>query len=280
MTGSSPTIKRRRLSQTLRLLRRQAGLSVSEAGKRLEWDPSKVSRIERNEWKLPSVRDVRDLLDLYGMTDDARREELLTLSREAREHGWWEKYQDVFRSSLPDFEAGASVIRTWQTVLVPGLLQTEGYARAIGRAGMTHDEQTVERHVQAKLERQKILERDDPPGLVAVIDESALKKLVGGSEVMRDQLRHLIKMAAKPNITLQLLPDTVGAHPALEGSFVILDFDEDPGLIYTTTVTENLWLDKSEECERYNDIFIHVQTLALSSEESVRRMVAIADQLP
>src|SRR5262245_59069452 len=131
----SPTVKRRRLSQELRRLRLLAGFSVTEAAKRLEWDASKVTRMERGQWKLPSVHDVRLLLDLYGVTEESRREVMVTLAREARQRGWWEKYQDVFRSSLPDFESGASAIRIWEIVLIPGLLQTEEYAKAVWQAG-------------------------------------------------------------------------------------------------------------------------------------------------
>lgn len=278
MAGDSPTIKRRRLSHTLRRLRRESGLSVTEVGKRLEWDPSKVSRIERNEWRLPSLRDVRDLLDLYGVTDEAWRDELLSLAREARQHGWWEKYQDVFRSSLPDFEAGASTIRTWQLVLIPGLLQTEEYARAIGQAGHEPDDELVERHVQAKRQRQRILDRDDPPTLTALIDEAALRKRIGGPAVMQKQLHHLIEMATRANITIQILPDHADAHPAMEGAFVILDFDDDPGLVYTATVTDCLWLDKANEYQRYDHAFARTRELVLSPDDSSRRMVAMVEQ--
>nr|WP_063767839.1 helix-turn-helix transcriptional regulator [Streptosporangium roseum] len=279
MGSGSPTIKRRRLSQALRQLRKEAGLSVTEAGRRLEWDPSKVSRMERNEWKLPSVHDIRLLLDLYHVTDEARRETMIALAREARQRGWWEKYQDVFRSSLPDFESGASVIRTWEIVLIPGLLQTEGYAKALWRAGRVLDETLIERHVQARLARQEILSRESPPFLLALIDEAALRKSIGGAEVMREQIRHLMKMAVKPNVTIQVVPDSAGPHPAMEGSFVILDFPDDPSLIYTVTVTESLWLEQPADYQRYGLIFNHVMTLALSPDESIRLMAALAEQL-
>src|SRR5690348_14776093 len=115
----SPTVKRRRLSAALRQLRIEAGLTAAEAAKRLEWDPSKITRMERDEWKRPAPHDIRGLLDLYGVVDERRREALLTLARESRQRGWWADYQDVFRSSLPDFEAGASMIRTYEALLIP-----------------------------------------------------------------------------------------------------------------------------------------------------------------
>lgn len=251
---NSPTVKRRRLSQAFRQLRQEAGLSVTEAARRLEWEPSKISRMERNEWKLPSVHDIRLMLDFYGVTDEDQREAMITLARESRQRGWWEKYQDVFRTSLPDFEAGASIIRTWQIVLVPGLLQTEAYAKAVWRAGRVLDENLIERHVQARLARQEILTSENPPTLLALIDEAALRKLIGGAEVMREQISHLIAMAARPNVTIQVVPDSAGAHPALDGAFVILDFPNDPSLIYTVTVTENLWLEQQVDYQRYSQI--------------------------
>ncbi|MEV4379055.1 helix-turn-helix transcriptional regulator [Streptosporangium sp. NPDC049644] len=279
MTSNSPTVKRRKLSQTLRQLRKEAGFSVTEAGRRLEWDASKVSRMERNEWRLPSVHDIRLLLDLYGITDEDRREAMITLARESRQRGWWEKYQDVFRSSLPDFEAGASSIRTWEIVLVPGLLQTEGYVRALWRAARILDETLIDRHVQARLLRQEILFRENPPTLLALIDEAALRKSIGGAEVMREQISHLIEMAARPNITIQVVPDSAGAHPALEGSFVTLDFPNDPSLVYTVTATESLWLEQPLEYQRYTIILDYVMGLALSPDESVRHMAKLVEHL-
>ncbi|MFC4591672.1 helix-turn-helix domain-containing protein [Sphaerisporangium corydalis] len=274
--AGSPTVKRRRLSQELRRLRLLAGLNVTEAARRLEWDASKVTRMERGQWKLPSVHDIRLLLDLYGVTDDGRREVMVTLAREARERGWWEKYPDVFRSGLPDFEAGASAIRTWEIVLVPGLLQTEEYATAVRRAGRVLDHGLVERHVAARIARQGILVQDDPPSFLALIDEAALRKQVGGTKVMRAQIHRLIEMTGRPNVTIQIVPETAGAHPALEGTFAILDFPDDPGLVYTVTTTDSIWLEKSEEYQRYTVIFNQVLASALSPEESVRRMAALA----
>ncbi|MEU8039324.1 helix-turn-helix transcriptional regulator [Streptosporangium sp. NPDC049078] len=277
--ANSPTVKRRRLSQAFRQLRQEAGLSVTEAARRLEWEPSKISRMERNEWKLPSVHDIRLMLDFYGVTDKDQREAMITLARESRQRGWWEKYQDVFRTSLPDFEAGASVIRTWQILLVPGLLQTEAYAKAMWRAGQVLDEALIERHVQARLARQEILTKENPPTLLALIDEAALRKLIGGAEVMCEQIDHLIAMAARPNVTIQVVPDSAGAHPALDGAFVILDFPNDPSLIYTVTVTENLWLEQPADYQRYSLIYNHVMTLALSPEESIRYLTELVEQL-
>ncbi|GGK69049.1 transcriptional regulator [Sphaerisporangium melleum] len=279
MATQSPTLKRRQLSATLRQLREENGLTSTEAAKRLEWAPSKLTRIERNEWKLPNVHDVRLLLDLYGVTDRHQRESLLTLARESRQRGWWAEYKDVFRSNLPAFEVGASLIRTYEVVLIPGLLQTPAYTAAVFRGGQVLDEVVVNRHVEARIARQKILSREQPPSLVAIIDEAALLKAIGGREVMHAQLRHLIEMASRPNITIQVIPNAVGAHPALTGGpFVILDFPSDRSLVYMATATDSLWLDRPEEYQRYSLIFTHVSTSALSAEESTQLIAAIMDQ--
>lgn len=279
ITSYSPTVRRRRLSHALRELRKAAGITATEAAKRLEWDPSKVSRMERNEWKLPNVHDIRMLLDLYGVADERQREALVTLARESRLRGWWADYQDVFRSSLPDFESGASAIRTYEALLVPGLLQSATYAMEVWRAGQVLDDALVERHVQARLARQEVLDRDTPPELLAIVDEAALLKEIGGPETMAEQIRHLIEMAARPNITIQVIPNEAGAHAALTGGFTIFDFPEDPSLVYLETATDVLWLEQAEEYQRYSLIFSHVMNVALSPQESVRHMESQVDQL-
>lgn len=275
----SPTVRRRRLSKALRELRKAAGLTATEAAKRLEWDPAKVARMERNQWKLPDIGDIRRLLDLYGVTDETEREGLVTLARQSRQRGWWADYSDVFRSSLPDFESEATIIRTYEALLVPGLLQTPAYTAAILRGGDVLDEAGIQRRVQARRARQEILERD-APALMAVIDEAALMRMVGGPEVMHEQIRHCVELAAREHVTVQVLPLSVGSHPALTGgAFVILDFEEDPALVYQETATDDLWLERQEEVQRYTLIFSKVQALALSPDESVQHMARMADQL-
>ncbi|MEU9889756.1 helix-turn-helix transcriptional regulator [Sphaerisporangium sp. NPDC051011] len=279
---SSPTVKRRRLSAALRQLRVECGLTAAEAAKQLDWDPSKITRMERDEWKRPAPHDIRGLLDLYGVTDERRREALLTLARESRQRGWWADYQDVFRSSLPDFEAGASMIRSYEALLIPGLLQTAEYTAAVLRGGQVLGEAVIERRVQARLARQQIISREDPPELVIVIDEAALHRMTGGAGVMRAQLEHVIDMATRPNITVQVLPLSVGSHPAMTGgAFLILDFPspDDPSLVYMETATDDLWLETPEELRRYTLIFSQVQGLALSPDESVHHMAALVDRL-
>lgn len=277
----SPSIRRRRLSHALKEFRKAARLTATEAAQRLEWDPAKVARMERNQWKLPNVNDVKLLMDLYGVTDDRQRESMLTLARESRLRGWWADYSDVFKTSLPDFEAGASAIRTYEALLIPGLLQTAEYAKAVWRAGQVFDEALVDRHVQARLARQKILDREDPPSLLALVEQAALVKLIGGAACMADQLRHLIEMAARSNVTVQIIPSDSGAHAALSSPFTIMDFPggDDPSLVYLGTATDSLWLEEVAEYHRYSLIFTNVMNLAISPEKSVRHMEKLVDDL-
>lgn len=278
---SSPTVKRRRLSAALRQMRLDAGLDPREAARQLEWDPTKIHRMERNKWVRPDPRDVKDLLDLYGVTDEAVREALLALARESRERGWWADYQDVFRSSLPDFEAGAAFIRTYEAMLVPGLLQTADYTRALMRAGANLDDAAIERRVEARLARQAILAAENPPQLWAVIDEAALLKLVGGPQIMRAQLEHIVKVGESAHVAVQVLPNTAGAHAAMTGGFVILDFasDDDGSIVCIETATDSLYLEQPDELHRYTVIYSHVQALALSPEDSARFMESMIRQL-
>ncbi|MEU8040831.1 helix-turn-helix transcriptional regulator [Streptosporangium sp. NPDC049078] len=276
---SSPTVKRRRLSAALQKLRIAAGMEPKDAAKRLEWDQTKVHRIERNKWVRPDPNDIRMLLDLYGVTDERQREGLLTLARESRQRGWWADYQDVFRGSFPDFEAGAAVIQTYEIACIPGLLQTERYAHAIIEGA--HLENDVNRRVQARLARQGVLNRDSPPQFWAVIDEAALRRVVGGPEVMAEQLLHIVKVAEQPNVAVQVLPFDAGAHAALMGSFVILDFesDLDPSIVYVETETDALYLEEAPVLHRYNVVYSHVQSRSLSPEESLKFMESLAKQL-
>ncbi|WP_433367906.1 helix-turn-helix domain-containing protein [Streptosporangium sp. CA-115845] len=277
----SPTVKRRRLSAELIRLREQAGLTHDEVAKRLEWSRGRLTHMEQNKWVLPDIGNVRMLLDLYGVVDAAVREAILDLARQSRERGWWAKYKDVFGGSLPGFEAEATQIRTVELVTIPGLLQTAAYATAVFQAGQVLDQAAVRRRVEARLARQAILTRDNPPQLWAVIDEAALRKMVGGPLVMAEQLAHLVNMAIQPNITVQVLPDSIGAHAAMGSGFVVLDFmgDLDPSIVYLETPTDNLFLERAEEVQAYTLMFNRVVAAALTVEQSVRHVTALVDQL-
>jgi transcriptional regulator with XRE-family HTH domain len=277
----SPTVRRRRLSAALRQYRRDAGLHADEVAKRLGWAGSKVTRIERNEWRLPTRKDVSAMLDVYGITDE-RRAAMLALVDQSRQRGWWEEYRDVLGGALPEFEVEASAITTFEALLVPGLLQTPRYAAAVFRGGRVMEPAEVERRVQARLARQVILDREQPPKLWAVIDEAAMLKHVGGPDVMREQLEHLVRMAARPNIGIQVVPNAVGAHASMTGPFTILDYPspDDPSLVYVEqSATGDLFLEKTEEVDRYRLKYDHVRASALSADATVEYLSDLIDQL-
>jgi transcriptional regulator with XRE-family HTH domain len=281
MTTYSPTVRRRRLSSALRQFRMATGMNADEVARALGWTPSKVTRIERNEWKLPSVRDVRDLLDLYEVEDPTQREAILTLAREARQRGWWEEYKDVLGGAMPGFEAEASKILTYEALLVPGLLQTARYARAVFLGGQVMDDHLIARRVEARMARQQILDSDRPPTLWAVIDEAALAKHVGGVNVMKDQIRHIVSMAARKKIGVQVLPHAVGAHAAMENAFRIMEFDDpsDPTLVHVETITGDLFMEEPGQVASYTLVYDHVRASALSADASVAYLADLAEQL-
>ncbi|MBF8185055.1 helix-turn-helix domain-containing protein [Nonomuraea sp. K274] len=278
---ASPTIRRRRLSAELIRLREQAGLSVEEAGRRLEWSRGRLNKMEANKWTRPDLGNIRALLDLYSVTDQAQREAVLTLARQSREKGWWAHYQDIWRGSLAGFEAEASLINTYEDLRVPGLFQTEDYATAMLKGGQILDGDQIRRRVEARLTRQGILQGETPPTLWAVVDEAALTKPVGGPSVMRNQLRHIVDMSARPNIYVQVLPDSAGAHAAMDGPFTILNFPDqsDPSVVYIETATSDLYLETPEELTRYRLIFDLIRSSALSPDSSVEYLANLVDRL-
>ncbi|MDA2809542.1 helix-turn-helix transcriptional regulator [Nocardiopsis sp. RSe5-2] len=270
MPRYSPTVRRRRLSLELRRLRESVGLTASQAAKQLEWDTSKITRMERNEWKRPNPRDIKDLLDLYRVDDQERREALVELARQSRQKGWWAAHDDLLGSgTYIGLEAEASAIRTFQLGVVPGLLQTAQYAEAITRGSGITDGEDVARRVAIRIERQKILEGERAPRLWAVIDEAALVRPVGGQAVMQAQIEHLIDVGQRlDNVDVQVLPLSAGAHAGLAGHFVLLEFQDDPGVVYVESATDGLYLETADDLRRYSLLYDHVHASALSVQQS------------
>jgi len=272
--ASSPTLRRRRLARQLLRLREEAGLTAKQAATEAKrrapersWFESKVTRIETR--KIVRVRDVdlQTLLDVYGVEDPEQREAYRRLAREASKSGWWVGYRDILGAgTYIDLETEASRVRTYQLLHLPGLLQTEAYARAMIRAGGVTDEEEVERRVEVRLMRQHILARSDAPRLWAVIDESAFRKLP--PSVAAEQIRHLIDVQ-RPSLRVQVLPDSVGPHAAMDGSFVILDFPSDPSIVYVEQAGGSALLaEEAEQITLYETVLDHVQAAALSVEDS------------
>jgi transcriptional regulator with XRE-family HTH domain len=220
-----PTLRRRRLGAELKRCRESAGLTQENVSRHFEWHAAKVTRIETARVAV-TARDVRDLLDLYKVQDQAYRDALIELARMSRERTWWSDYRDVIRpGNFVGLEAGASAMRAWEPIIVPGLLQTEAYIRALMRTGRASDSPgDIDRRVSLRLTRQGRLTERRPLELMAIVDESVVRRVIGGEEVMAEQLRHLIEMAQLPNVTLQILPFGAGEHTFLGGPVALLEF--------------------------------------------------------
>jgi hypothetical protein len=278
-----PTVRRRRLAELLRQLRVTADLSVEEASSRLEWSLSKLYRIERADQGV-AVGDARDLLDLYGVPAD-QRGEVLALVREARQRGWWHSYSDALPEPFTAYvglEQDAASLAHYSAELVPGLLQTEDYARAIRRAVLLTDtDETAERWLAVRSQRQARLRDDHPVTYWVVLNEAVLARPVGGRDVMRGQLRHLLEVADLPNVTLQVLGFEAGAHAAIDGSFTVIRFADQaaPDVIYIENATSCLYLERDQEVGRFTLIFDHVRARAHDPDRSVDRIRAAAERL-
>jgi transcriptional regulator with XRE-family HTH domain len=277
----TPPVRRRLLGGSLRRLREQAGFTLDDAARVLECDRSKISRIETGQRGI-RPKELRELLAEYGV-DQRRADALATIARQAGQAGWWQTYGLVLDDAYQDFislEASAQAIWTYEAQLVPGLLQTEDYARAIAAASLvaeTQDER--EQYVQARLTRQQILTRDAPLQFWAILSEGALRQLVGGPQVMKAQLRYLVEVAtSQPNVNLQVLPFAVGAHAATSGPFVIMKFPEAPdlGVVYLEGQTGGIYLESADEVARYTLSFEHLRASALSTAATVRLIEEVA----
>src|SRR6266571_4785044 len=277
----APPVRRRLLGTALRRFREQAGYTLEDAARILECDRSKISRIETGQRGV-RPKELRELLVEYGV-DEGRREALLTVARQAHQAGWWQSYSHVLSDAYQDFiglEATATAIWTYEAQLVPGLLQTEDYARAIAAAslvGESHEER--EQFVEIRLTRQQVLTRDQPLQFWAILSEGALRQMVGGPQVMQAQLRHLIEAGShRPNVNLQVLPFAAGAHAATSGSFVIMKFPEAPdlGVVYLEGQTGGIYLESSDEVARYTLVFEHLRASALSTAATVRLIEEVA----
>ena len=270
----SPTVRRRELGALLRKLREDQGMSVKQVTEHLMCSPSKVSRIETGQ-RGATLRDVRDLCDLYGVADVAARDRLMTLAREGKHQGWWQSY-DLPYSNYVGLEAEATSISGFHSSVVPGLLQTADYARAIHEAAVPEvstpelTPEIINQRVEARIRRQAVLEKQESLKFSAAVDEAVLHRLVGGRAVMSAQLRHLAEMATLPNVRIRVIPYSAGAHPALESTFYILDFaDAVPSVVYVEGLVGWIYLERSEDLDRYRRVYERVVDMALSPEKSV-----------
>jgi transcriptional regulator with XRE-family HTH domain len=282
VSSEGPTVRLRRLGMELRALREAAGLNSQQAAEELGCSQSKISRLETGKSPV-SVRDVRDLLGLYGVMDEQQRERLLSLARESRQRGWWAEFGSWLPSGFDTYagmEAAAASVRAYQAQLVHGLLQTEDYARAVLRALRPEDtRESVEKLVQFRLARQAQLTRaENPLRLWVIFEEEVLRRPVGGLTVMEAQLQHILETAEEPTITIQVLPTARGAHAGLDGSFSIFEFPEpgDLDVAYVGGQAGTVFVEKIEDVKRYTTRFDHLRAAALDIGESTDLITRIA----
>jgi len=264
----SPTVRRRELGALLRALRNEKGLTAEQVADSLLCSLSKVSRMETGH-STPSLRDIRDLCGLYEVTDGAERERLMTLARQSKEQAWWQSY-DLAYATYVGLEAEAVAISAFQSSAVHGLLHTADYARANHESSMPRlDPEQIDLQIEAKLTRQRILTRADPPSFAVVLDEAVLHRMVGGRRVMATQLAQILDVSALPNVTVQILPFALGAHPALESNFTILELpDPTPGVVFAEGMIGSTYLDRPEDLKRYHDVFHELQSIALDPKDA------------
>ncbi|MBO2440071.1 helix-turn-helix domain-containing protein [Actinomadura nitritigenes] len=270
-----PNVRQRRLAAELRRLREQKGLTGDDVAERLAWSTAKVSRLE-NARTGAKIDDIHALIDLYDIAE-SHRSELIALAHDAAEKGWWEGYRELpgGYSALIALEDEANKITQWETYIVPGLLQTEAYARAT-ISGLhlfdTVPPREIDRRVEVRMRRQGILHRAEPVEYTVLLDESVLQRLVGDHAVMRAQLDHLLEVAEMPNVTLRVLRLGV-AHPLMEASFQLLEFDPVhdvvfPDIVHTESLTVSQFLDE-KITHMYRLAFGGMARVALDSAESM-----------
>ncbi|MFJ5643019.1 helix-turn-helix domain-containing protein [Streptomyces sp. NPDC093223] len=267
----NPTVRRRRLGQELRRLRELKGMTAEEVAERLLVSQSKISRLENGRRSI-SQRDVRDLCGVYEVEDQRVVESLMEMARDSRQQGWWHAFGDIPYSVYIGLETDAESLRVYEPQLVTGLLQTRAYAEALVQGALPETSAAdIEKRVQVRMRRQeRITAEHNPLRLWVVLDEAALRRLVGNRLVMHEQLEYLIEMSQQPHITVQVLPFEVGAHPGLNGQYAILEFADaaDSSVVYLEGVTSDLYLEKAHDVQKYAVMYEHLRAQSLNVEQS------------
>lgn len=278
-----PSVRRRRLGAELRRLRERAGLTLEDAAEHLNRSRSRVSRWETGQAVI-SKADAEALLELYEVIDYRVRDSLLRLVRDVRRVGWWRGYQELLTPSYFDLislEAGAQTALAYESLLVPGLLQVPEYTRLVAATPVPMMEREVADLVDVRTNRQKRLrEGDSPLELVAIIEEAVLRRPKNEPAVLREQLQHLVAVSELPNVSLHVLPEEVGMHPAVNGPFTILQFEEkmDMDLVCLENATSSLYVEEPKDVRVYRDAFSRVRSMAMSADESVRAIKASVEE--
>jgi transcriptional regulator with XRE-family HTH domain len=278
MPGTGSTIRSRRLGQRLREMRERTELGPDEAASRLGWSRPKLVRFE-TATQVPKAADVTAMCELYGAGSDERAM-LVQLAADAGKRGWWTAYGDVFTGSYVADEAEAERIRTWEPLLIPGLLQTEEYAWAVIQAGRASSPDDAQRRVMARMARRTLLNRPGGPRLDAIVDEAALRRPVGGLETMRGQLGELLR--PRPNVGVRVVPFQAGVHPGLEGGFVLLDFPEEtsfPTEIYAESIAGDLYPESADQIARISLAYERIGQVALDADGSAGLIRRIIEEL-
>jgi len=282
--GGGPTVLRILLGAQLRRLREAKRISLEEAGNFIRASHSKISRLETGRVGFKD-RDIADLLTLYGVNDEAERQALRDLAGRANAQGWWHDYSDVLPTWFEAYvglEEAATQIRAYEVQFVPGLLQTGDYARAVSLLGDPNaTDREIDRRVALRLARQAVFTRPKPPNFWAVLDEAVLRRPIGGVEVMRAQVRHLLEMSQRQNVTIQIVPFTAGGHAAAGGPFSILRFAEYdlPDVVYLEQLTSSLYLDKHEMVDSYLMVMDRLCVDAVTPTNSVKTMRTLLKEL-
>lgn len=267
----NPTVRRRRLGQELRRLREVKGMTAEEVAERLLVSQSKISRLENGRRSI-SQRDVRDLCGVYEVEDNRIVESLMQMAKDSRQQGWWHAFGDIPYSVYIGLETDAASLRVYEPQVVPGLLQTRGYAEALITGALPETSPAdVEKRVSVRVRRQERVNAPEQPlRLWAVIDESALRRVVGGRHLMREQLEFLVELSQLPHVTVQVLPFEMGAHPGISGHYAILEFPDatDSSVVYIEGVTSDLYLEKANDVQKYSVMYEHLRAQALNADQT------------
>ncbi|WP_432249107.1 helix-turn-helix domain-containing protein [Streptomyces sanyensis] len=277
----NPTVRRRRLGQELRRLRELKGMTAEEVAERLLVSQSKISRLENGRRSI-SQRDVRDLCGVYEVEDHRIVDSLMQMAKDSRQQGWWHAFGDIPYSVYIGLETDAASLRVYEPQVVPGLLQTRGYAEALIAGALPESGlPDVEKRVSVRLRRQeRVHDADQPLRLWAVVDEAALRRRVGGRQLMREQLEHLVEMSHQPHVTVQVLPFEMGAHPGINGQYAILEFPDtsDSSVVYIEGVTSDLYLEKANDVQKYSVMYEHLRAQALNADQTRQFISKIAKE--
>jgi transcriptional regulator with XRE-family HTH domain len=277
----SPTVRQRELGMRLREFRTAKGLTVEEVAAKLLCSATKISRAETGA-RRPTLRDVRDLCEIYGV-DPGTSAELMELARQAREPGWWTRYDDLKIAPFIGLEQEATAITCFGMYFVPALLQTPDYAREMIRGiAPKIDPDILEQRVEARMRRQQILQRPKPPRYRALLDEAVLHRQVGSRSVMKAQLKKILELVREERATIQVIPFAVGAYAAVDSNFDYLEFGESPlpGMVFVEGLASHLYLERRTELDRYSEALNYLRDEALNPKDSVKKIEEICDDSP